>query len=119
MPAGVHLAIGLRSVVDRVLFQDRQSIHVGAHQHDLFRATLPGSLDKPGDASNGNSGANVFDAHGIQALGHQLCGFELLKTELRMLVQVAPVGNHAGHDLVDIVLQVSCRCNHKTRCPFS
>ena len=104
MPAGVHLAVDFRAVIDIVLFMNRQRIHVCPQQHDCVLARRWGrAADQTGHAGNCNAGADVFDAHRLQPLGDELRGLEFLEAQLRVLVEMPPVGDHARHDLVDFV----------------
>ena len=44
----------------------------------------------------------------LQSLGDERRGVELLEPEFRIFVQVSPIGDQAGQDLVDFVMQ-SCQ----------
>jgi hypothetical protein len=99
--AGVHLARYERLVLDLVLFLDRKRIHIGTEEHDPLRPWF-GAADEPGDTGDGYPGANILDAEGAETLGDELGGFELLEAELRMLVDVAAIGDDAWQDLLDI-----------------
>ncbi len=110
--ASVHLAVDLRAVVDLVFFAGsagRPCRHAPARPVSGPPIFVP--LIRPGHAGNGDPGADVLDAHRFEPLGHQLGGFEFLESQLRMLVQMPPVGNDSRHDLVDIVLQITSRCD--------
>ncbi len=101
MPTGVHDALGLRLVVDVVLFVNRQRIHVSAEQDRLAR-TLRRPANEPGDAGLRDAGADVFDAKRFQPLADELGRLRFLETQLRVLVQPPPVSDDAGQDLVDL-----------------
>jgi hypothetical protein len=102
--AGVHDAWCLRPVLDVVLLENRQGIHVGSQKDGFPPAWLP-PADDPGHAGLRDASAHIFDAKRAQPVGHDPSRAHLLKRQLRMLVKIAPVCHHAGHDLVDIVAQ--------------
>ena len=114
--AGVHDAGRLRSVVDLVLFKDRQRIHIGAQQ-DCWPTAALAAADETGDAGLGDAGAHVFDAQGAQPVGHDAGRAEFLVSQFRMLVQITPVGDHTGQNLVDVLPQ-SC-LNHLVGPPLA
>ena len=114
--AGVHDAGRLRSVVDLVLFKDRKRIHIGAQQ-DCWPIAALAAADETGHAGLGYTGAHVFDAEGAQPVRHDAGRAEFLVSQFRMLVQITPVGDHAGQDLVDVLPQ-SC-LNHLVGPPLA
>jgi len=108
--AGVHDAVVERLVLDIVLLVDRERVHVGAQQDDLSRPFS--APDQAGEPSRRDAGLDLLDPDGAEALLDEAGGLDLLEAELGVLVQVPPVGDNAGQDLVDIVAHTGTGHGH-------
>ncbi len=107
VPAGVHDAGRLRSVVDLVLLMDGQRIHIGAQQ-DCWPIAALAAADETSHAGLGDTGAHIFDTERPQPVRHDAGRADFLKSKFWMLVQITPVGDHTGQDLVDVLPQTGC-----------
>jgi len=58
---------------------------------------------------------DLVDAERLKPLGNELGGFEFLKTELGMLMEIAPVGDHPRHDFVNVVVKIDKHGHGATR----
>ena len=74
------------------LFLDRQSVHIGAQGHDLAGLA---ALEDPDHAGLAHALADL-EAQGLQLLGDDGGGADLLVAELRMLMNVAAPGDDLG-----------------------
>ena len=115
VPTGVHHTLIHRLVVDLILLVDGQRIHVGADKNNVAGSlTAP---NKAGYAGGCDSSPDILDAELAKAVHYERSGFEFLKSEFRMLVQVTPVGDHARHDLVNVVAQAGAGRGHTAALP--
>lgn len=89
--ASVHLARHLRSILDLLLVVKGQGIQVGAKGNDRSgplrsdRGNDPGGRDEP-----------VRDPEPFELGTNAARCFELLETQLRRTMELAPDGNHPG-----------------------
>jgi hypothetical protein len=102
VPAGVHHTIGLGLVVDLVLLENREGVHVGPNEYIAPRA-IGGPAHKTGHARLVNTSADILHTKRLKPLPHKLGGLELLKPKLGILMQMPAIGDNARQDLVDIV----------------
>src|SRR5262245_14989880 len=87
MPTGMHHTRSLRAICDIVGFVDRQRVHVEAQQHSaLARLSASHEADDTGFAHTGHH----FIAKRAKLLGHNSRRANLLKSKLRVRMQVAP-----------------------------
>ena len=102
----------LRLVLDLVLFQDRQRVHVRAQEDG---ASLPGlrAPNQSGHARLRDPGAHILNAEGPQSLGDDARGPLFLEGQLGMDVKITPVGDHTRQDLVDVVPQSRCHSHFR------
>ncbi len=89
--AGVHLAFVHRAVIEGVLLQDLQRVHVGAQADGAFAAAFFQHADNPGVTDR----AMHLEAEALQQLGDLVRGAVFLEGEFRMAMDVVPPGLHA------------------------
>ena len=92
MAAGMHAALVLAAVIERVVLVHRQGIHVGAQPDGARIVADPDGADDAGLADAGGDLAAPF----LELPGHDLRGPLLLEAELGMGVDVAPDGGELG-----------------------
>jgi hypothetical protein len=115
VPTGVHHTVVPGLVVDLVLFVNRQGIHIGANQYVSARS-LGGTANQPCHTGLVDTGTDVLDTQRLQPLLHECRSFHLLKSQLRVLVEMAAIGNNPGQNLLDILGQFGNR-DHEPRTP--
>jgi hypothetical protein len=69
-------------------------------------------VNQTGDTGDGDTRSNVLDAKGPETFRNCLGRLKFLETKLRILMKVPPVGDHAGHDLINIAAQSINRRYH-------
>lgn len=102
MPTSVHHPGMLRTIFDVILFLNWQGVHIGADQQCLPIARLP-APDQTSHPRYGDPCLNVLDPQRLQPLGDKARGLDFLESQLRMLVQEPPIGNHPRQNLVNVV----------------
>src|SRR5690606_3074851 len=71
-----------------VVFLNRQRVHIGANSDDGRAFT-----DITDDAGFGDAGLH-FDSHAAERVGDETAGTELLKSQFRVAVNIAPPGDN-------------------------
>src|SRR5688572_25146861 len=104
VPAGVHRARSLALIGHVVQLGDRQRIHVGA-KHDALPRSLAAMQDAD-DAGLGDAGLHLIEVVRAQPLGDEAGSLLLPESELRVLVEIAPVGNDSRSDLLGALTQL-------------
>ena len=102
MTTGVHYTRVLACVLNIVLFQDWQGVHIGPDQH-ITSGTFRGSLHQASDAGTTDPCADILNPELLEALAHELGGLELLESELRILMQMATIGDDSWQELIHLL----------------
>src|SRR5258706_14699056 len=89
MSAGVHLARRLRNIIGLVGFLNGQRIHIAANQHGW---SLVFTIKDADYACFANACCH-FQAEGVEFVGDNPSGADLLKGKFRILMQISPPAN--------------------------
>ena len=100
MAAGMHFSVILGAMLGRAFFLDRQRIHVGAQADGRTVAAI--ALDACHHTRTAEPPV-YFKPHLRQPFRHEIRGFELLETKLRIGVDMAPPAGQFGVKIGDTI----------------
>src|SRR5579875_529203 len=105
VPAGMHLAVNSRAILDFVQFIYRERVHVGANGNSFCSRPTCASAQQPDNARFSNARL-YLQSQSTQTLRHNAGGAHLFKGEFGMFVQVATHRHHIGNEFINFGFQL-------------